>query len=299
MWERRSSGRRSDPVARRSASNLAERRRRRRRRLLVASLILLFVLVAAVVYGLRQPAVRIAHVTIAGGDPELADLATAAIRGSYLGIIPRDSIFFYPAGDIRTSILSAHPEIAAVSISRSGFSSLSIEVDARVPVARWCGPTYYAQAASSTPAADCYLFDASGFVYATATDAAALVPPKLPSEGGPINTFAVYEYLTGSSTAPLGAAVGATLPSAAQLPAAFDFARKLASLGSPVVSVGIRDDEVDDYLASGTRVTYLLGGEQGAYAALVSAKADLNLADGSIEYVDLRFPGKVYLKKKG
>ena len=51
-------------------------------------------------------------------------------------------------------------------------------------------------------------------------------------------------------------------------------------------------------LVLGTRVTYVLGDEQNAFTALTSARDDLNLADGSLEYVDLRFDGKVYLKKK-
>ncbi len=116
----------------------------------------------------------------------------------------------------------------------------------------------------------------------------------------PLNPFTVYEPLDfGGSQASPGTPIGATLPQAAAFPAAFDFARQLVAFGSPVVSVVFRhNQEADLYLRSGTRITYVLGQEQDAYAALVSARADLNLADGSLEYVDLRFPGKVYLKKK-
>ena len=78
----------------------------------------------------------------------------------------------------------------------------------------------------------------------------------------------------------------------------FNFARQLDTLGSPVTKVVLRDDEVDDYLASGTRITYVLGHENIAFTALVSARGNMNLADGSLEYIDLRFDGKVYLKKK-
>ncbi|MDO8566972.1 MAG: hypothetical protein Q7R58_02365, partial [bacterium] len=60
----------------------------------------------------------------------------------------------------------------------------------------------------------------------------------------------------------------------------------------------IHDGEVDNNLASGTRITYVLGREQDAFTALVSARENFNLADGSVDYVDLRFDGKVYLKKK-
>ena len=78
----------------------------------------------------------------------------------------------------------------------------------------------------------------------------------------------------------------------------FDFARELATLGSPTTRIAIHDGEVNDYLASGTRVTYVLGHEQDAFTALVSARENLNLSDGSLEYVDLRFDGKVYVKRK-
>jgi hypothetical protein len=43
---------------------------------------------------------------------------------------------------------------------------------------------------------------------------------------------------------------------------------------------------------------YVLGSEQEAFTALVSAKDSLSLSDGSVDYVDLRFSGKVYVKRK-
>src|SRR3989344_3267565 len=83
----------------------------------------------------------------------------------------------------------------------------------------------------------------------------------------------------------------------ARLSTPSDFARQLDTLGSPVTRVVLRGDEVDDYLVSGTRVTYVLAHEQEAFTALVSGRANFNLADGSIDYIDLRFDGKVYVKK--
>lgn len=261
-----------ESLAARGSERLATRRRTRRRRALFMFGVLLLLLFGAVIYGLRQSAVRIGHVNIIGGDNALTALALADIQGMYLWLIPRDSIFFFPASRIRADILAAHPGIAAVSIFRNGLTGLSIRVDNRVPIARWC-------VASSTPEG-CYFFDASGFVYAT-TSATA-----------PVNSFIVYESLTGG-----GESIGATLPYAADLPAAFDFARQLDALGSPVSRVVFHDDEVDEYLASGTRITYVRGHEQNAYTALVSARANLNLADGSIDYIDVRFDGKMYLKR--
>ena len=272
-------------------AGLAERRRQSRRRARIASLILLLLLLGATSYGLWQKQVRVSHVVIYGADQSLAEVATEAMRGAYLGIIPRDSTFFYPGDRIRAALKATDADIAAVSLFRTGLDGLSIKIDYRVPIARWCGTSPEPidttrfdlgnsdlrsnLIVSSTTPQDCKFFDANGFVYATSTDATT------------VNPFIVFDPI-----------VGTVLQNANAFPSAFSFARQLATLGSPVVSVTFRDAEVDDVLASGTRVTYLLGDEQNAFTALASARANMNFADGSLEYVDLRFAGKVYLKKK-
>ena len=258
----------------------AERRRTRRRRAFVSLFILFLLLFAAAIYGLQQNAVRISHVEVTNADVSLSAYATSTMQGHYFGIIPRDSIFFFPEERIRADILASHGDIAAVSISRRGFTGISIKADYRVPIARWCGSTNSLQVPS--PDGNCYIFDTSGFIYATS------------SEMQPINSFVLYESLPEEGQTLLGT----TLPNADKLPATFDFARQLATLGSPVTSVSIHDGEVDNILASGTRVTYVLGREQDAFTALISSRDNFNLTDGSVDYVDLRFDGKVYLKKK-
>ncbi len=299
---------------------LHARRQLRRRRALFAFGILCVVLIGAAVWGLWQPVVRIARVDVSGTNVPLAPLAAPALSGSYLGIIPRDSIFFFPAESVRARILAAEPTLASLSIERDGFRAIRIVANPRVPLATWCGATYDALAsphtnfptgtddigsqatsstatsnastqkvgvgASTTSATSCSVFDAGGFVYASAASSTPVLP------------FLLYAPLVnGATTTP------AYLAQADALPATFDFARQAGSHGSPVVSIVIRASagEVDDYLASGTRLTYVLGQEAEALAALASASqsASLNLSDGSIAYVDLRFPGKVYVKKVG
>lgn len=261
------------------------RRRQRRRRILFGSFFLGLLLVGALIYLLNQPLLRISHIGQAGSLAPLEQIAQSAMQGSYLGLIPRDSTLFYPGSHIRAEILAAYPSIAAVSIAHDGLTGLSIRVDDRVPIASWCGaaPTARDLATSSASTSDesCTFFDAEGVLYATTTLDA------------PINTFRFYEPVASGVTT-----LKAPLPNASTFPAAFDFARRLATFGSPVTAVVYRDGEVDDYLLSGTRVTYVLGNEENAFTALTSAKGDLNLGDGSLEYVDLRFDGKVYLKPK-
>lgn len=265
----------------RGSARLAERRRLRRRRLLVAFCVLLCIMLGALVWGFWQSSVRIKEVIIYGADASFAEYATRAMQGSYLGIIPRDSTLFFPESRIRSDILAMYPDIAAVSIFRKGFTGLSIKIDYRAPVARWCGATPEITASSSPAVMNCFVFDSNGFIYASTTNIQL------------VNSFVLYEPLTQGNEI-----IGSTLLHAEQLPAAFDFARQLDTFGPPVLSVAIRDDEVDDILTSGTRITYVLGHERDAFTALVSARDNMNLADGSLEYVDLRFDGKVYLKKK-
>ena len=262
----------------RNNERLAARRRTRRRGILLALGVLVLAVCAGALVGLQQNAVRISRVEVFGADPSLAVYATEAMRGSYLGIVPRDSIFFFPEAEIRANIVAAHRDIAALSIFRSGFDSLSIKVTNRTAITRWCGlaPTVGVEEY-------CYVFDANGVIFAAAA-----------STTETINPFKLYAPLAASTSEPLGA----TISNAEDLPATFDFARQLGTLGSPASSVVIHDGEVSDYLYSGTRVTYVLGNEQNAFTALVSARDTFNLTDGSLIYVDLRFDGKVYLKKK-
>jgi hypothetical protein len=261
------------------------RRRQRRRRTAIALVLLSLLIVGGAVYALRQNALRISHVQIFGADQSLAEVAFAKLQGSYFGLIPRDSTFFYPARAIRADIIANRPDIAAVSFFRNGLTGLSIRISERVAIARWCG-----LAPTPDVAEYCYVFDASGFIFAA--DPGSELPSGTSTPT--INPQKLYDALATSTEEPLRS----TLAHAEALPSAFDFARQLSTLGSPVTAILVRGDEVDDLLTSGTRVTYVLGHEETAFTALTSAKSTLNLADGSLEYVDLRFDGKVYLKKK-
>lgn len=278
MSVNRSSAERSSPPAR-AGDRLAMRRRLHRRRILVSLFILFLLLLAGIIYELNQSAVRISNIVVYGADQSYASIASSAMQGRYLGIIPRDSTFFFPGGRIRSDIIALHPNIVAVSLFRNGFTGLSIKVNDRVAIARWCG-----LAPTEGVEAYCYVFDANGFIFAAVATTTST-----------INNFTLYAPLEGGALEPLRA----TIARAEELPSIFDFARQLDTLGSPTAHLILRGDEVDDYLASGTRVTYVLGNEQNAFAALVSAHDNFNLADGSLEYVDLRFDGKVYLKKVG
>lgn len=257
--------------------------RRRRSRLLgrILFLALICALLGSGVWLTNQPQVRIAHVEIIPDNPMFASIARSEMEGKYVGLIPRDSIFFFPERMIRARILAAYPEIAAISIQGNGLTGISVHINERVPLARWCGLKKTPEPVPEY----CYLFDSSGFIYAAADVA---------STTQPINAFVLYAPLQGVTEEPLRA----TLANMETLPRIFDFARELTQFDGVVTHITIREDEIDCLLASGTRVTYVRGQEEKAFAALMSSRQNLNLSDGSLEYVDVRFDGKVYLKRK-
>lgn len=298
------------PKATSSERRLSARRKAARLRLRIFLGILFVLIVAGAFYLLWQPYARIAQVTVNDGDASLEALAESQMVGSYLHIIPRDSYFFIPKAAMRSAILAAHPELESVSISRSGLKGLAITVAKRVPLARWCGGAVVGDAADTlvldtVPTIDgsCYLFDATGYLYATATPPeATTTDPSMT----PLSDLLMYSSTTAAatSTSPISASVA----NSSSVPAVLEFARSLGSLGATPRAVVIRGDEVDLFLARaagtstdalGTRVTYVLGDEQGAFSLASSAFPQLNLTDGSVEYVDLRFSasGRVYLKK--
>lgn len=263
----------------RGSERLAERRKKFRRRLSVALLVLFSIAAGAAVYGLWQEPVRIKHVEIFGGDPSLVSYAERALVGTYFGIIPHNSTFFFPESRIRGEILSEHPEIAAVSVFRNKTDGLTLKIDYRAAVGKWCG-----LAPTSGVDEYCYVFDSNGFIFSPAG-----------SSTPAINAAVLYAPLAGDTEEPLRA----TLTDADKLPSAFDFARQLGTLDASVLAIVLRDSETDLLLSSGTRITYFLGEEQKAFTGIASARGNLNLSDGSIEYVDARFDSKLYVKRRG
>ncbi len=310
-------------------SRLADKRRSQRRSITCAWGILFLLISAILVYGLRQDSVRISNVSVflksesVTSEPlidkevaitVISFIATRAMGGNYIGIIPRNSIFLFSKQRIREFILPVHPEIAAVSISRTSLTSIALKVDYRVPVARWCG-TFSGIGSEigpevSTTEKQCYFFDSLGFVFALAP---SFIPAST-SEMAPIqsvNSFALYAPLDennfdrksdkGEPDVLKENSVGKNISNFKNLPEVFNFARQIATFGSPVTMISISEDnkdEVNFQVESGTRLTYVLGNEQNSFTTLISAREKFNLVDGSLEYLDLRFDGKIYLKKR-
>ena len=261
---------------------LKNRRKRQRRRTLTILVIVVLLCIGGVVGGLWWNGVRIQHIHAAGPDSDaMQTIAGSVLTGTYHFIIPRDSIFFFPQQEIRTAILQQYPDISAVSISRASFNTIDVSSIPREAALTWCGATYSSQMDASSTQSSCYSADAQGVIFASIGTIAST------SE-----TLRLFGDLSGTDL-PLGQ----TIAQASYLPNALQFVKAIKSLGVPIVSLVLRGDEADLYAQSGTRITYVLGQEEVSAQTAESAFPSLNMNDGSLEYVDLRFAGKAYFKK--
>jgi cell division septal protein FtsQ len=259
---------------------LKKRRKQARKAVAIFLGVLATVLVGAAFYIVWLPTLRIHDVTASGPHAEeVRVVALQSTYGTHFLLVPRNSIFFIPEKDIRAAVLYQFPDIEALSISASGLNTLTIKSVPRAEVFQWCGATV--ELADGT----CYQANAEGLVFAP-------VIPGLSSEAtGILKIYGPLDREIGASPIRAHVAVAHRLPDVLRM------TRAVEALGADVVSLGIRDDEADLYLASGTRLTYVLGREEQAAGIAASVFPQLNLADGSVAYVDLRFEGKAYYRK--
>ena len=299
-WDVQREPTRSAPVAPRPASpknrqSLKARRSERKKKLGIALLILLVILLCGLVYLIWQPFVRIQEVTAEGPHAEtVKQVAEESLWGTYGYVLPKNSIFMSPEIYVRERILEAHPDIVAVSISRTGFTSISVKGVPRTSAFIWCGPT-------ALETGSCYEADAEGLVYAqisetqlvafdTASTTEVIAAKTMPEV---LHIYAPLAYPEEGDGTPIRAHV----VGAQQIPNILRFVKAMNLLGVRIDSVEIRADEADLYTPEGTRITYILGKEEAAAALAASSFPTLNIPSGVYLYVDLRFDGKVYVKR--
>lgn len=277
----------SAPVKERAPRSSALRTKRKKERkaagILFAFLGLL--LLAGVIFILWLPALRIQAIEAEGPDAEgIKAVSMEALEGRAYGVLPRSSIFLIPEADIRERVLAAYPQVQAVSISATGLTTLKVKTSSRTNAFVWCGES------PALPAPSCYDADAEGLIFAAHPLAVASSTATSTEQ-----ELLVYGSLEGAGETPIRAHV--TYASA--LPGALKFIKAMRGLGADISSVTLRGDEIDLHTEAGTRITYVIGKEGEAAILAATSFPSLKLNDGSIEYIDLRFQNKVYLKRKG
>lgn len=262
--------------------SLKARRARAKRIFLTLVSVLTLLSVGVLLYLAWLPALRVQTVTAEGPAPEAVSLLTKELlSGTHLFIVPRDSLFFIPESDIRARILETHPEISAVTLQDNGLTGLHVVSIPRARAFVWCGLS------KDTSLTTCFDTDPDGLIFAPYAGTEPVASSTL--------NLRMYAAINGDSDNP----VSTHIKQASAIPNALQLARALKSLNANIAEVALRGDEADFYTIGGTRITYVIGREREAAQLAASAFPQLSLNDGSVEYVDLRFDAKVYLRRAG
>ncbi|MDB5189058.1 MAG: hypothetical protein JWL82_15 [Parcubacteria group bacterium] len=277
---RRESVRASAPPSR---TPLKKQRQLKRRRVFVIFLLLalaIFVLVEVILW---QSFLRVQSVKTEGPNAnELSAFVLQDLSGTRYMLVPKNSIFFLPEATLRAHILAKFPNVEAVSISPEGLTTLAVTTTERSAVFWWCG------ASKDAPELSCYETDSQGLIFS-----------EVPLDVGVASTSMLKFYAP--LTTPLAPGIsprGSILKNPTYLTGVLQFVKAMKALNANVTVVDLRADEVDLYTPAGTRITYVAGREQQAVTLAASAFPSLSLNNGSLQYVDLRFEGKVFFKKK-
>ena len=279
-----------------------EVRRKRRMRVLVVLILLALVLVAVVIGFLRKPTFQISSVTITGTSSldsnEIQLAAQKHISGNYVLVIPRTNVLLFSKTMMNEYLMNQFPGIASVDTEFSSPTMLSISITEKKPAYLWC-------------TAQCYFVDDSGMVYqdsptftpgvfleffgttptATITDPSDPIRRRFASVAEFTKSISVVNDL---STYPMHIISLKYLSLADSTP----------QLATGVGDVALTIDQIGNSVIPNTAQILIL---QSQDAATIAQALGLVLADKSfqdtfsahpetLQYIDLRFPGKIYYK---
>jgi hypothetical protein len=267
-----------------------ERARRRHRTRLVTDGAIIGVGMLAVVIGilaaLHTTPLTLDQITVAGSAEDTArieSIAQQAISGSWLHLIPRASVLFFPNDTLQAAVVDAFPKIEKVEVSREGLSGVHIAVSERKPAALWCGDGVpdIDTLRSGVFGEQCYFMDSNGFIY----------------ERAPTVTGAAYPRFWGAIAQ--GTPEGSRFVLPAEFAALTLFMRHLRESGTAPLGVLLVDEnEMELYDARGTRILLPRGGDLAKRARTVRTVEESGIVSGdAIEYIDLRFGDKIYFKR--
>jgi hypothetical protein len=273
------------------------RERKRRQQLFHAGLIvaLVLALLAGVVTLLRLPRFQIQSVTIAGAvelpSQQLRSLVDDILAQHFAWLVPRSNMWFLPKGAITQALQQQFPPIAAVSLAVGADHVLRVEVTERQPVAAAC-------ALDQSIVPDCYLVDVAGVIFAP------VAPGKIPD---------YFVWRVPLTTAPV---LGTTLLPAndwanlATLPEEVSKAL-LGTVLNKYQAIEAHAEAAGDYRVSlqnfDSTSALLINAHNNVADALANVQAavmsEIFLAawegrGGALEYLDARFPPKVFYKFK-
>lgn len=234
----------------------------------------------------REPSLRVSAIEVAGAEAVSEEAIRGAVReslaGSYFGLVPKESIIFYPERAIERELERRFLRLSRVEVSTRNLRTIRIGVAERRPAHLWCGSV------REVVTTECFFLDETGYAFDRSATFSGSALTRL------------YGELEGAGETALGKRF---LPEAefAELNL---FVKAVEALGlSPVSLVKKGGGDYDLHLKDGGKLVFALkDGAEKAASNLESAlgvdplKNDMAAKRDRLEYIDLRFGNKVFFK---
>lgn len=268
-----------------SHSDIRARRNKRRLLIACAAFVLLIALVGGVGWLSHASFLAVQKVTVEGtttinpADVE-ASLHSATETPHLFGLISRQNILTYPARTLEETLAYEYPRIAHVVLRKQFFArEVSVQITQRLPYALWCMQEKLVEVYIP---AKCFSVDEAGFVY----ESAEAFPDALTLYGGlplgitdPLRTDVAADYFSATSA----------------------FIATLAEQGLRVRTVHFDDKDATLVVAPNWSLKVALDKDLGAVAFNLEAllkEQNLQNTLETIEYIDMRFDERVYIKER-
>ena len=265
------------------SKEVVQKRKRNFIRYLIFTVVLFLILSISAIFLLRIDRIQIKDVEISGeqmvSEKDLSVFINNTIQGSYWWVIPKTNYFLYNPQKTEQDILNQFPTIKSVSITRSDFQKLSVVVEERKPHSLWCEEN------ETSDPQDCYFVDDTGFIFS-----------KSPYFSG--NVYFIYHGLIDK-----GEPIGAYVLPQKDFQDFENFLTLVKNLKLDAVSADMEESkDFDVVLSSGTKILF---NSRISYDDIYSNLSSVLKSDqfasttiDSLDYLDLRFGNKVFLKSK-
>ncbi|MEI6316718.1 MAG: hypothetical protein WCO65_03295 [bacterium] len=250
-------------------------------------------IIVGIIFILRSSQMQIKTITVSGNEiinssDVIAD-AKQSLSGSYLYLIPKTNIFFYPKNTVYNNLKKDFPRFDSIHMSLVNKTTLEIKVTEERGTALWCGQDVDIPDMTS----QCYFTDTKGGVIDIA----------------PYYSGNVYiRFFGGAISSDVTNPIGKTFIESDSYARLLNFAQNISSLGFQIQAVRITAGTDDFFILDlgDSHTAFVQFRKTDDYSTLYkNLQTAINKTDLSknieqnkknLQYFDLRFTNKVYYK---
>jgi hypothetical protein len=267
--------------------NSEERHRKRMKLLFIAFLVLLIVSAGMIAF-LRKPAFQIGDIAISGArslNPEdVRELVLPFIQGNFLAVIPRTNTLLFSKTGMKKFLIDRIPSITDASIDFTNRNLITITITEKKPDSVWCRNT------------DCYFIDQTGMIYEASpqfsdgvfvTFTGSTIPvgeTPLRARFVPANTFFYLKSIIADLKQYPFSVIGVDLQDTGDIALRIDQVKNV--FVNPHTQILITKDTSSKSIIDS--MDLLL--KNNDFTSMLSTKSN------NLQYLDFRFPGKIYYK---